>query len=79
MRTYTQVSSRACGAPGARRRARRVREAVRGNGPVDKAGTAPRTDFTTHLSAVMNEFTGVHPDWLTVVQLPSYAPDLNPC
>jgi transposase len=36
-------------------------------------------NLTTHLSAVMNEFTGVHPDWLTVVQLPSYAPDLNPC
>ena len=49
------------------------------NGPADNAGTAPRTDFTTHVSAVMHEFAGAHPDWLTVIQLPSYAPDLNPC
>ena len=34
------------GAPGAWRQARRVREAVRGNGPVDKTRTAPRADFT---------------------------------
>jgi putative transposase len=26
----------------------------------------------------MRTFTGGHPDWLTVIQLPSYAPDLNP-
>jgi hypothetical protein len=26
----------------------------------------------------MRTFTGAHPDWLTVIQLPSYAPDLNP-
>jgi transposase len=26
----------------------------------------------------MHEFTGAHPDWLTVVQLPTYAPELNP-
>ena len=26
----------------------------------------------------MRAFTGAHPDWLTVIQLPSYAPDLNP-
>jgi len=26
----------------------------------------------------MREFTGAHQDWLTVTQLPSYAPDLNP-
>jgi transposase len=25
----------------------------------------------------MRAFTSAHPDWLTVVQLPSYAPDLN--
>ena len=78
MRNYTRVPDRACGAPGAWKRARRVREAVRGNGPADKAGTAPRIDFTTHRSAVMREFTGAHPDWLTVVQLPAYAPELNP-
>ena len=26
----------------------------------------------------MRGFTGAHPNWLTVVQLPAYAPDLNP-
>ena len=31
-----------------------------------------------HVSAVMREFTGAHPDWLTVVQLPAYAPELSP-
>ena len=36
-------------------------------------------NLNTHVSVVMREFTGAHPDWLTVVQLPSYAPDLNPC
>jgi DDE superfamily endonuclease len=35
-------------------------------------------NLNTHVSAVMREFTGAHPDWLTVVQLPSYAPELNP-
>ena len=35
-------------------------------------------NLNTHISAVMDEFTGAHPDWLTVVQLPAYAPDLNP-
>jgi hypothetical protein len=33
---------------------------------------------STHLSAVMRTFTSAHPDWLTVIQLPSSAPDLNP-
>ncbi|GGP83834.1 hypothetical protein GCM10010278_72920 [Streptomyces melanogenes] len=28
-----------------------MREAVWGNGPVDKTGTAPRIDFTTHKAA----------------------------
>jgi hypothetical protein len=36
-------------------------------------------NLNTHVSAVMREFTGAHPDWLTVIQLPAYAPDLNPC
>jgi hypothetical protein len=36
-------------------------------------------NLNTHVSAVMHEFTGAHPNWLTVIQLPSYAPDLNPC
>ncbi len=35
-------------------------------------------NVNTHVSAVMREFTGAHPDWLTVIQLPAYAPDLNP-
>jgi transposase len=26
----------------------------------------------------MRELTGAHPDWLTVIRLPAYAPDLNP-
>jgi hypothetical protein len=35
-------------------------------------------NLNTHISAVMRQFTGAHPDWLTVVQTPSYAPELNP-
>ncbi len=35
-------------------------------------------NLNTHVSAVMREFTGAHTDWLTVVQLPGYAPELNP-
>jgi hypothetical protein len=35
-------------------------------------------NLNTHVSAVMRTFTGAHRDWLTVVQLPAYAPDLNP-
>jgi transposase len=35
-------------------------------------------NLNTHISAVMRTFTGAHSDWLTVIQLPSYAPDLNP-
>jgi hypothetical protein len=35
-------------------------------------------NLTTHVSAAMRTFTGAHPDWLTVIQLPAYAPDLNP-
>jgi putative transposase len=26
----------------------------------------------------MRAFTTGHPDWLTVIQLPAYAPELNP-
>ncbi len=77
MRNYTQVPDRACGAPGARKRARRVREAVRGNGPADKAGTAPRIDFTIHVSHAMTELIAAR-DWLTVFHLPPYAHELNP-
>ena len=35
-------------------------------------------NLNTHLSRKMRVFTGGHPDWLTVIQLPAYAPDLNP-
>ena len=35
-------------------------------------------NLNTHISKVMRTFTGGHPDWLTVIQLPAYAPDLNP-
>jgi hypothetical protein len=35
-------------------------------------------NLNTHVSAVMRAFTESHRDWLTVVQLPAYAPDLNP-
>ena len=55
-----------------------MREAVRGNGPVDKTGTAPRIDFTTHRSKAMRTFTTANAGWLTVVQMPAYAPELNP-
>ncbi|MEW9529198.1 transposase [Microbispora sp. NPDC049125] len=55
-----------------------MREAVWGNGPVDKTETAPRIDFTLHLVPGMTTFAAEHADWLTIVQLPTYAPDLNP-
>jgi transposase len=55
-----------------------VREAVRGNGPVDKAGSAPRIDFTVHLVDELALFFVENEEWLTVFQLPSYAPELNP-
>jgi len=35
-------------------------------------------NLPTHLSRKMQAFTTGHPDWLTVIQLPAYAPDLNP-
>ena len=34
-------------------------------------------NLNTHVSAAMGAFTGAHPDWLTEVRLPSYAPELN--
>jgi transposase len=34
-------------------------------------------NLNTHVSAVMRTFAGAHRDWLTVVRLPAYAPDLN--
>jgi hypothetical protein len=35
-------------------------------------------NLNTHISAAMRRFIQAHPDWLTEVRLPSYAPDLNP-
>jgi transposase len=35
-------------------------------------------NLNTHVSAVMRAFTDARGDWLTVVRLPAYAPDLNP-
>ncbi len=34
-------------------------------------------NLNTHVSAAMRGFTEAHPDWLTEVRLPAYAPDLN--
>jgi hypothetical protein len=34
-------------------------------------------NLNTHVSAVMRTFIQAHPDWLTEVRLPSYAPELN--
>ncbi|MDH6703344.1 transposase [Kitasatospora sp. MAA19] len=35
-------------------------------------------NLSTHLMPSMREFIAANQDWLTVFQLPSYAPDLNP-
>ncbi len=35
-------------------------------------------NLNTHISAVMRALTSARRDWLTVIQLPAYAPDLNP-
>lgn len=35
-------------------------------------------NLNTHLSARMRTFIDAHTDWLTMVRLPAYAPDLNP-
>jgi len=35
-------------------------------------------NLNTHISGVMRTLLGAHRDWLTVIQMPSYAPDLNP-
>jgi putative transposase len=52
-----------------------------GSGPQKRTGrktsTALRADFHHHVSAVMRQFIADH-DWLTVVQLPAYTPELNP-
>ncbi len=35
-------------------------------------------NLNTHVSAAMRRFIEAHPDWLTEVRLPAYAPELNP-
>lgn len=35
-------------------------------------------NLNTHTSKAMRRFITAHTDWLTVIQMPSYAPDLNP-
>lgn len=35
-------------------------------------------NLNTHVSKAMRQFIAAHPDWLTVVRLPAYAPELNP-
>jgi len=35
-------------------------------------------NLNTHVSVKMRAFIDAHTDWLTVVRLPAYAPDLNP-
>jgi DDE superfamily endonuclease len=35
-------------------------------------------NLNTHISGAMRTMLQAHRDWLTVVQMPSYAPDLNP-
>lgn len=35
-------------------------------------------NLNTHLSGVMRTLLQAHRDWLTVIQMPAYAPDLNP-
>jgi putative transposase len=35
-------------------------------------------NLNTHISAAMWKFITAHTDWLTVVRLPAYAPELNP-
>ena len=34
-------------------------------------------NLNTHISAAMGRFVSSHPDWLTEVRLPAYAPELN--
>ncbi len=35
-------------------------------------------NLPAHISTTMRAFTAAHPGWLTVIQLPAYAPELNP-
>jgi hypothetical protein len=35
-------------------------------------------NLNTHHSKAMRAFADGHPNWLTVIQLPGYAPDFNP-
>lgn len=35
-------------------------------------------NLNTHISAEMRKFIAAHIEWLTVVRMPAYAPELNP-
>jgi DDE superfamily endonuclease len=35
-------------------------------------------NLNTHVSALMRTFIEAHDEWLTVVRLPAYAPEMNP-
>ena len=73
----TQAPNGTCGAPGARKRARRVREAARGNGPVERPEPRPGPTSPPTSASGCRAFVTAHEDWLTVVRLPAYAPELN--
>lgn len=45
--------------------------------PTPGAHRAELGHLNTHRAAGMGEYAAAH-DWLTIIQLPSYAPDLNP-
>ncbi|MEU8695735.1 transposase [Streptomyces sp. NPDC048665] len=42
-----------------------------------RRGHTPVVRLNTHRAAGMRDYAAAH-DWLTIIQLPSYAPDLNP-
>jgi transposase len=46
--------------------------------PVAPATGQPVVLLCRHLTAPLPEFIAANADWLTVFQLPTYAPDLNP-
>ncbi|MFF4761013.1 transposase [Streptomyces sp. NPDC001292] len=51
-----------------------VRARIQLGGPI----VLVRDNVRLHLTAGMKEFIDANADWLTVFQLPAYAPDLNP-
>jgi putative transposase len=50
---------------------------LRGRGRLQAPVILIWDNLNTHVSAAMRTFTDAHRDWLTVVRLPAYAPDLN--